>query len=83
MTSVLLLLALIILAALTYAASLWIKPLTPCRRCDGMGAEIRYDHFERPVPGKPCRHCRMTGRRVRLGRRLYASARAARRDGTR
>lgn len=83
MTSALPLLALIILAALGYAASLWAKPLTPCRHCDGMGSQVRYDRTGRSIPGKPCRHCRTTGRRVRLGRRIYTAARAIRRDGTR
>lgn len=83
MASALQLLALIILVALGYAASLWIKPLTPCRRCDGWGAEMRTDRHGRPVPGKPCRHCKATGQQVRLGRRIYTSVRATRRDGTR
>jgi hypothetical protein len=55
-----------VLAGLAYAASCWLWPFRHCRRCDG--GRIHRD--DRKV-FRLCRRCKGTGRRLRLGRRLY------------
>ncbi|MGH3916352.1 MAG: hypothetical protein ACRDTC_23525 [Pseudonocardiaceae bacterium] len=44
---------------------IWRFPFAPCRVCAG-AARYRCGQYWRP-----CRRCRGTGRRVRLGRRIW------------
>jgi DnaJ-class molecular chaperone len=56
-----------LLASLGYAVACTVWPYTRCPRCAGSGKR-------RSPSGKawrPCRSCSGTGRRVRLGRRIY------------
>lgn len=48
-------------------------PYLPCRRCEGSG-KLR-SPFGGGRAWRKCPRCRGKGRRVRLGRRLYESAR--------
>jgi hypothetical protein len=62
-----------------YAVGCWIKPFTVCHRCAGSGtaAPTTLDRLRgrvtspRALRGRPdCRHCRGSGLRLRIGRRL-------------
>lgn len=57
---------LVVTAATGYAALCWLKPFGTCMRCKGEAE--RTTVFGRL---KPCRRCRGTGMRVRVGRRAY------------
>jgi hypothetical protein len=65
--------ALLLLAALAlaapYALACWLAPFGPCHRC----------HARDPL----CPACDGTGRRVRLGRRVWTYLRQLHDDGTR
>ena len=90
-------LILLILSALIvtvgYAAACWLKPFTHCHRCRGVGTSprrlsdrLRYGKppTRRAARAKPdCPHCRGTGLRLRIGRRLANRARRAHRNATR
>lgn len=53
-----------------YAALCWAFPFAPCRRCHGVGRiRARAGLFGHSV--RDCRWCRGSGRRLRLGRRLW------------
>ena len=62
MTGTITALVLLALAGVPYALACAVAPFGPCRRC----------RHEDPL----CRHCDGTGRRVRLGRRLYTYLRS-------
>lgn len=54
-----------------YAAACLLWPVTTCSRCDGSGKH-------RSPSGKnwrPCRRCKGTGGRLRIGRRLFNALR--------
>jgi hypothetical protein len=58
-------LAIVAVGAYLVACAAW--PFSRCRWCDGRG-------FHLSPTGRhmrDCRHCKGTGRRVRIGRRLY------------
>jgi hypothetical protein len=50
-----------------YALSCWVWPIRRCWVCKGTGAHQRADRAVR----RPCRWCRGSGGRLRIGRRLY------------
>jgi hypothetical protein len=57
----------VLLTAATYAGSCWWYPLGHCWCCSGSGRHSRKD-------GKvfrPCRWCKGSGRRWRIGRRIW------------
>lgn len=57
----------VVLIVVGYAVTCWLWPYTACGRCGGSGKA-------RSPSGKAfrdCRRCRGSGRRVRLGRRLW------------
>lgn len=63
-----------VLVGLAYAGSCWWMPYAPCWCCKRAGTHSRKD-------GKAfrlCRICTGTGRRLRLGRRLWNAARRRR-----
>ena len=64
-----------VLAALVYAASCWLWPYRHCHRCDAG----RIHREDRKV-FRLCHRCGGTGRRLRLGRRLYNHATRLRRE---
>lgn len=75
------LVGIVLFVAVGYAAACYIRPFTHCHRCDGTGASARratdrIRYGTRPGPraarGLPaCPHCRGTGLRLRIGRRLF------------
>nr|WP_280723449.1 hypothetical protein [Kitasatospora sp. MAA4] len=76
----------LILIALGYALLCAASPFGNCRACKGMGCKTRVTRRGTVKRGRDCRRCRATGRRLRLGRRLYnhgnRAADAARRART-
>jgi hypothetical protein len=68
-----------VLALAGYALVCAVSPFARCRACAGAG--------ERPGPIlrrlRPCTSCAGTGRRLRIGRRLFNHFARLRRDGTR
>lgn len=71
-----------------YAARCWLKPFAVCHRCKGTGTApaTTMDRLRgratspRALRGRPdCRHCRATGLRLRIGRRLFNHVRRIRR----
>lgn len=67
-----------VLAALIYAALCWVRPFADCGSCGGTG--------RRPAGrlrrARPCRRCRETGKRLRIGRRVWNYSRRLHREGT-
>lgn len=66
-------------ATLGYSLACWVKPFRACTRCDGMG-RIRGKLTRRP---RPCRRCRGTGLRLRIGRRIHNRLTHLHTEGTR
>ncbi|MGQ4514860.1 hypothetical protein [Streptomyces sp. DW26H14] len=60
-----------------------VSPFGPCRKCRGMGHQLKQDRRGRLKRGKDCRRCKTTGRRIRIGRHLYNRWAAIYREGTR
>ncbi|MDG6106114.1 hypothetical protein Daura_06515 [Dactylosporangium aurantiacum] len=78
-------LALLATLALAGYATLYILacaafPFGNCRRCKGTG-KLRNPFFRRMF--RLCPRCDGTGRRVRIGRRVYEYLRSEHRNGTR
>ncbi|MBN1172718.1 MAG: hypothetical protein JXA67_11140 [Micromonosporaceae bacterium] len=67
------------LAALGYAASCLFWPYTRCGRCEGTGKRSRKDGRV----WRPCRTCKGSGRRLRVGRWLYNRIAERRREALR
>jgi len=66
-----------------YALLCAAAPLGPCRRCHGHG-RLPTPTPSRPRPGRrECPRCHGTGRRVRIGRRIWIWIEDEYRDGTR
>ncbi|MGP4004012.1 hypothetical protein [Streptomyces sp. 8N706] len=83
MTPALLAIAIPPTVTLCYLALCASSPFGPCRRCRGMGHELKTDRRGRLKRGKDCRRCKATGRRIRIGRHLFNLATRLHRDGTR
>lgn len=81
MASALLTTALVLALLTGYPLLCWVSPFGRCRRCDGFG--YRTDRHGRLKRGKPCRRCKTTGKRLRVGRRIHNHAREVHREGTR
>ncbi|MEV7613788.1 hypothetical protein [Streptomyces sp. NPDC089799] len=74
------------LAALTlgiYAGLCAASPFGTCRKCDGIGAQLRTDHHGRTKVTKLCRRCKGQGKRLRIGYRLLNHSRDIHRAGNR
>jgi hypothetical protein len=54
-------------SAMYYLGSCWLWPFRKCWVCDGTSKHSRRD---RKVH-RPCRWCRGSGRRLRIGRRIW------------
>lgn len=63
-----------LLAAAGYALACWAWPFGVCGGCRGTTERVTW-LLSRTVP---CRRCRGTGRRLRVGRRVYNHLRGAR-----
>lgn len=75
--------ALVIALLAIYSLLCWVKPFGNCRRCGGMGFRMKTDRHGKPRRGKPCRRCKATGKRLRIGRRIHNTVRAVHDAGTR
>ncbi|OQD55260.1 hypothetical protein BM536_011440 [Streptomyces phaeoluteigriseus] len=71
MPSALLAIVLILGVTLCYVAVCAASPFGDCRKCRGMGHALKTDRKGRMKRGKDCRHCKATGKRIRVGRWLY------------
>lgn len=58
--------ALVLLTAAGYALLCWASPFGTCQRCKGDGYRLN-----RKARVKPCQRCKTTGKRARIGRRIY------------
>ena len=70
---------LVLLLAVVYVIECIVWPFAKCPRCHGSGKRGRKD-------GKVfrlCRRCKTTGRRLRVGRRLWNYVSVVRRAGSR
>lgn len=56
-----------IAGALLYGAACFIWPYGDCRWCSGSGSKRSPSKKYR----RPCRHCKGSGTRIRLGRRVW------------
>ncbi|SCL20466.1 hypothetical protein [Micromonospora inyonensis] len=68
------------LAALGYAVSCAVWPFARCWVCDGKAHHTPKGNTR---ISRPCRWCKATGRRLRLGRRVWNRIRVAHHNGTR
>ncbi|MGW7354215.1 hypothetical protein [Streptomyces sp. NPDC054784] len=65
----------LLLLTLCYAVLCAAAPFGPCRKCSGLGFQLKYGRVTgRPKRGKDCRRCRGHGRRLRAGRWLFNHA---------
>lgn len=71
MTPILLAIACLFTITLGYVGLCATSPFGDCRRCRGMGHELKTDRKGRLKRGKDCRRCKATGKRIRAGRWLY------------
>lgn len=83
MATVIVTTVLLLLVVIAYAGRCWISPFGDCRRCEGIGYSLKEDRHGQMKRGKPCRRCRTTGKRLRIGRRIHNTARAVHDAGTR
>lgn len=59
-----------------YPMSCWLHPLRDCWCCKGKGVHRPVDSNGKPRRiARPCRWCRQTGKRIRIGRRIWNRAR--------
>lgn len=68
----------VLVLALVYAGSCVLHPMRDCWCCDGAGhhrPEGDKQTHRRGKVSRPCRWCRQTGKRLRIGRRLWRWAR--------
>ncbi|OIJ96506.1 hypothetical protein BIV25_18280 [Streptomyces sp. MUSC 14] len=71
MTPILLAIACLPIVTLSYGGLCAASPFGNCRKCRGMGHQLKTDRKGRLKRGKDCRRCHATGKRIRAGRWLY------------
>ena len=69
MTPIALAVACLLTITLGYSAVCWVQPFARCRKCSGLGLIHPQRGFRRRP--RPCKRCRATGLRLRLGRRIH------------
>lgn len=82
----------ILVGASGYALLCWVSPFGACRACDGTGNHTPWSERRAARNGqtvkrrrrirKPCRRCKGTGARLRIGRRIHNAGRRLHHDGT-
>ena len=82
MTPLLTAIACLLAVTLGYVGLCAVSPFGRCRKCGGLGFQLRHDRRGTPRRGKRCRRCRGHGIRIRAGRWLFNRAAALHRDGT-
>ncbi|WP_405783225.1 hypothetical protein OG512_30465 [Streptomyces sp. NBC_01378] len=75
--------ACLLAVTLGYVAVCAASPLATCRKCDGLGYQVKFNRRGKPKRARDCRRCDGYGKRIRIGRRLHNRARAIHRAGTR
>lgn len=75
--------ACLMLVTFGYSVKCWLSPFGDCRKCDGMGHDLKTDRKGRLKRGRDCRRCHATGKRIRVGRWIYNRAARTYRAGTR
>ncbi|WP_256103719.1 hypothetical protein [Streptomyces sp. ODS05-4] len=83
MTPALLAITCLTIATLSYISVCAASPFGDCRKCRGMGYQLKTDRRGRIKRGRDCRRCRTTGKRIRAGRWLYNRLARTYRAGTR
>lgn len=73
----------LIFLTLCYAALCAVSPFGDCRKCRGLGFQLKTDRRGKPRRGRDCRRCDGHGKRIRIGRLLYNRAARLHHDGTR
>lgn len=79
----LLAIACLLAVTLGYVGKCWLSPFGDCRKCRGMGHELKTDRKGHLKRGRDCRRCQATGKRIRVGRWIYNRAARTYRAGTR
>ncbi len=59
------------------------NPFATCRKCEGLGFELKTTRRGKRKRGRDCRRCKTTGARIRTGRHLWNLWRRTYRQGTR
>lgn len=67
-----------LIVTLCYAFLCAVQPFAPCRHCHGNGRTPARFGLRRD-----CRHCNHTGRRIRIGRRVWTHLKDTHHRGTR
>ena len=65
----------LLVAALVYAGSCWVWPFADCWLCSGRGSHRPKNNRKL---SRPCRWCKASGKRLRIGRRLANAIRERR-----
>ena len=68
---------LIVAGLLIYVVSCMIRPFRDCWMCDG---KAHHRSKRNPKLSRPCRWCKASGKRLRIGRRLWNRARRVARE---
>ncbi|MEU8028018.1 hypothetical protein AB0C13_05195 [Streptomyces sp. NPDC049099] len=71
MTPILVAITCLFIVTLSYGGLCAASPFGNCRKCHGMGHQLKTDRKGRLKRGKDCRRCHATGKRIRAGRWLY------------
>ncbi|CAG7637662.1 hypothetical protein [Actinacidiphila bryophytorum] len=82
MTLLFLAIACLIGVTMCYAAVCAGSPFGRCRKCNGVGYATKVNRRGKVSRGKPCRRCKTTGHRIRVGRHLFNIAQRLYREGT-
>jgi len=82
MTSILAAIACLLAVTLGYGGLCAASPFGRCRKCNGLGFQLRHDRRGTPRRGKHCLRCKGHGLRIRVGRWIFNRAAALYRDGT-
>ncbi|WP_446218813.1 hypothetical protein [Micromonospora sp. IBHARD004] len=70
----------ILAVLLWYAGSCILRPFRDCWLCDGRGHHRSTRKGRRSRLSRPCRWCNHSGKRLRIGRRLWNRARRVQRE---
>ncbi|WP_301124745.1 hypothetical protein [Streptomyces cacaoi] len=72
----------LLFVTLCYVALCAVSPFGNCRKCNGLGFQLKTNRRGKPMRGKHCRRCDGHGKRIRVGRWLYNRASRLHHDGT-
>jgi hypothetical protein len=69
--------AIVLFLVLAYPVSCWVRPMRDCWCCKGTG---HHRAEKNRKLSRPCRWCGQTGKRMRIGRRMWNRARRVHRE---